>query len=55
MQTNAQISYNKIVLISALLAGLVTLLLTDRYLVNYLVKPLGMLKNHLVADRRQTE
>jgi methyl-accepting chemotaxis protein len=40
-------SYNKIVLISALLAGLVTLLLTDRYLVNYLVKPLGMLKNHL--------
>ncbi|AKL13206.1 TPA: methyl-accepting chemotaxis protein [Kluyvera intermedia] len=47
MQTNAQISYNKIVLISALLAGLVTLLLTDRYLVNYLVKPLGMLKNHL--------
>lgn len=47
MQTNDQISYNKIVLISALLAGLVTLLLTDRYLVNYLVKPLGMLKNHL--------
>ena len=47
MQTNAQISYNKIVLISALLAGLVTLLLTDRYLVNYLVKPLGMLKTHL--------
>ena len=47
VQTNAQISYNKIVLISALLAGLVTLLLTDRYLVNYLVKPLGMLKTHL--------
>lgn len=47
MQTNDQISYNKIVLISALLAGLVTLLLTDRYLVNYLVKPLGMLKTHL--------
>lgn len=47
VKTKDQISYNKIVLISALLAGLVTLLLTDRYLVNYLVKPLGMLKNHL--------
>ena len=47
LKTKDQMSYNKIVLISALLAGLVTLLLTDRYLVNYLVKPLGMLKNHL--------
>ncbi|MEH3413367.1 methyl-accepting chemotaxis protein [Phytobacter diazotrophicus] len=47
VKTKDQMSYNKIVLISALLAGLVTLLLTDRYLVNYLVKPLGMLKNHL--------
>lgn len=47
VKTKDQMSYNKIVLICALLAGLVTLLLTDRYLVNYLVKPLGMLKNHL--------
>ncbi|MBS6740931.1 MAG: Tar ligand binding domain-containing protein [Enterobacteriaceae bacterium] len=47
VKTKDQMSYNKIVLISALLAGLVTLLLADRYLVNYLVKPLGMLKNHL--------
>jgi methyl-accepting chemotaxis protein len=46
-QTKDQVSYNKMVLISALLAGIITLLLTDRYLVNYLVKPLGMLKKHL--------
>ncbi len=46
-QTTAKISFNKLVLISALIAGIVTLILTDRYLVNYLVKPLNTITRHL--------
>ncbi|ANI84090.1 methyl-accepting chemotaxis protein [Kosakonia oryzae] len=46
-QTTAKVSFNKLVLISALVAGIVTLFLTDRYLVNYLVKPLETITRHL--------
>jgi methyl-accepting chemotaxis protein len=46
-QTTAKVSFNKLVLISALIAGIVTLFLTDRYLVNYLVKPLETITRHL--------
>lgn len=46
-QTKAHVSYNKIGLLSALVAGIITLLLTDRYLVNFMTKPLNMLKKHL--------
>ncbi|KAA8995283.1 methyl-accepting chemotaxis protein [Affinibrenneria salicis] len=42
----------KQVLIVAILLGLLMLFLTDRYLVNYLVKPLDMIKRyfHILAD-----
>ncbi|WP_343711338.1 methyl-accepting chemotaxis protein [Kosakonia radicincitans] len=46
-QTTEKVSFNKLVLISALVAGVVTLFLTDRYLVNYLVKPLDTIARHL--------
>lgn len=46
-QTRSQVVFNKYVLISALIAGILTLLLTDRYLVGFLVKPIGMIKGHL--------
>ncbi|MGY5958018.1 methyl-accepting chemotaxis protein [Kosakonia sp. BK9b] len=46
-QTRAEVSFNKYVLIGALIAGVFTLFLTDRYLVNFLVKPLGMIQKHL--------
>ncbi|HCM5830650.1 TPA: methyl-accepting chemotaxis protein [Klebsiella pneumoniae] len=35
------------VLIAALIAGLMIVLLTDRYLVKYLVKPLGLIEQHM--------
>lgn len=46
-QSLAQVSYNKYVLLSALIAGIITLFLTDRYLVNCLDKPISMIKRHL--------
>lgn len=46
-QSKKQISFNKLMLIGALIAGVVTLVLTDRYLVNYLVKPLNSITRHL--------
>ncbi|SFT44425.1 methyl-accepting chemotaxis sensory transducer with TarH sensor [Kosakonia arachidis] len=46
-QTTAKVNFNELVLISALIAGIVTLFLTDRYLVNYLVKPLDTIARHL--------
>lgn len=46
-KTKEHIAYNKFVLISALIAGVITLFLTDRYLVRFLVRPLTMIKNHL--------
>lgn len=44
---NKNIIENKIILLSALLAGIVTLILTDRYLVKYLTAPLNYIKAHL--------
>ncbi|WP_354691010.1 methyl-accepting chemotaxis protein [Phytobacter sp. RSE-02] len=38
---------SKYTLLSALVAGILVLLLCDRYLVIYLVKPVGKIKNHL--------
>lgn len=46
-QSQAQVAYNKYILLSALFAGIITLLLTDRYLVNFLDKPVSMIKRHL--------
>ncbi|MFC3395922.1 methyl-accepting chemotaxis protein [Brenneria rubrifaciens] len=40
------VSWNKNILMIAALIGLLILFLTDRYLVNYLVKPLNMIKGH---------
>ncbi|MCG8708959.1 Tar ligand binding domain-containing protein [Brenneria sp. 4F2] len=44
--------WNKGILMAAVIAGLLILLLTDRYLMNYLVKPLNMIKKHfkVLAD-----
>ena len=44
---NKNIIQNKIILLSALVAGIVTLILTDRYLVKYLTVPLNYIKAHL--------
>lgn len=38
--------WNKGILLAAAIAGLLILLLTDRYLVNYLVRPLNIVKHH---------
>lgn len=46
-QTQEQVIFNKYVLAAALIAGILTLLLTDRYLVNFLVKPLRMIQKHM--------
>ncbi|MBX9445107.1 methyl-accepting chemotaxis protein [Dickeya chrysanthemi] len=41
------IAINKTVLLFALVTGVIMLFLSDRYLVNYLVKPIGQIKRHL--------
>ncbi|WP_033111816.1 methyl-accepting chemotaxis protein [Dickeya dadantii] len=41
------IEISKNVLLAALIIGVIVLLLSDRYLVNYLVKPIGQIKRHL--------
>ncbi|WP_263065455.1 methyl-accepting chemotaxis protein [Dickeya dadantii] len=41
------ITVNKNVLLAALIIGVIVLFLSDRYLVNYLVKPIGQIKRHL--------
>jgi len=46
-KAKGQIKENSIILISALIAGVVTLFLTDRYLVKSLVTPLNYIKKHL--------
>ncbi|MEN3751655.1 Tar ligand binding domain-containing protein [Mangrovibacter sp. SLW1] len=40
------ITTNRFILLGALVAGIVTLFLTDRYLVVYLVRPVGAIKKH---------
>ncbi|MDX5626479.1 MULTISPECIES: methyl-accepting chemotaxis protein [unclassified Brenneria] len=46
------VGWNKTILLVAAIVGLLILLLTDRYLANYLVKPLDMIKGHfkVLAD-----
>ncbi|HCB1743867.1 TPA: methyl-accepting chemotaxis protein, partial [Citrobacter braakii] len=46
-RANESIAQNRIILLSALLAGILTLILTDRYLVKFLTTPLNYIKNHL--------
>ncbi|SFQ98503.1 methyl-accepting chemotaxis sensory transducer with TarH sensor [Enterobacter sp. kpr-6] len=46
-RANDSIAENRVILLSALLAGILTLILTDRYLVKYLTSPLNNIKNHL--------
>lgn len=47
--TNQAINKNRIILLSALLAGIFTLIFTDRYLVIFLTKPLNYIKEHLAT------
>ncbi len=47
IQLGQSIAVNKSILIAALLAGIIVLFLSDRYLINYLVKPIGQIKQHL--------
>lgn len=44
---NQSISRNRIILLSALLLGILTLIFTDRYLVFFLVRPINYIKTHL--------
>ncbi|WJV55486.1 methyl-accepting chemotaxis protein [Prodigiosinella aquatilis] len=46
-QVNRLTVFSKIILMAALALGIIILILSDRYLVNYLVKPIGMMKKHL--------
>ncbi|SCC18651.1 methyl-accepting chemotaxis sensory transducer with TarH sensor [Kosakonia oryzendophytica] len=46
-RANESIAQNRIILLSALVAGIITLFLTDRYLVTFLTTPLNYIKNHL--------
>jgi methyl-accepting chemotaxis protein len=46
-RANASIAQNRTILLSALLAGILTLILTDRYLVKFLTSPLNYIKQHL--------
>ncbi|UJR54208.1 methyl-accepting chemotaxis protein [Dickeya zeae MS1] len=47
IQVEKHITINKNILLAALILGVIVLLLSDRYLVNYLVKPIGQIKRHL--------
>ncbi|OSM97158.1 methyl-accepting chemotaxis protein [Lonsdalea populi] len=44
---HAMTSMNKRILIVTMVLGLIILIISDRYLVNYLVKPINQLKSHL--------
>ncbi|WJY13458.1 methyl-accepting chemotaxis protein [Pectobacteriaceae bacterium CE90] len=46
-QVNRLTVFSKVILMAALALGIIILILSDRYLVNYLVKPIGMMKKHL--------
>ncbi|ACZ77193.1 methyl-accepting chemotaxis protein [Dickeya parazeae] len=47
IQVERHITVNKNLLLAALILGVIVLFLSDRYLVNYLVKPIGQIKRHL--------
>ncbi|MGM3181674.1 methyl-accepting chemotaxis protein [Dickeya oryzae] len=47
IQVEKHIGVNKDLLLVALILGVIVLFLSDRYLVNYLVKPIGQIKRHL--------
>ncbi|WP_016943982.1 methyl-accepting chemotaxis protein, partial [Dickeya zeae] len=47
IQLEKHIGVNKDLLLVALILGVIVLFLSDRYLVNYLVKPIGQIKRHL--------
>ncbi|MEM0674583.1 MULTISPECIES: methyl-accepting chemotaxis protein [Dickeya] len=47
IQVSNHITINKNLLLAALILGVIVLFLSDRYLVNYLVKPIGQIKRHL--------
>ncbi|WP_179943820.1 Tar ligand binding domain-containing protein, partial [Dickeya poaceiphila] len=47
ISASKHLSLNKELLLAALILGIIVLFLSDRYLVNYLVKPLGQIKRHL--------
>ncbi|WP_368679012.1 methyl-accepting chemotaxis protein [Dickeya oryzae] len=47
LAVGSHIAINKTMLMFALVAGVIVLFLSDRYLVNYLVKPIGQIKRHL--------
>ncbi|UPT56288.1 methyl-accepting chemotaxis protein [Dickeya zeae] len=47
IQVEKHITVNKNILLAALILGVIVLFLSDRYLVNYLVKPIGQIKRHL--------
>ncbi|OSN07698.1 methyl-accepting chemotaxis protein [Lonsdalea iberica] len=44
---HSMVSMNKSILIVTMVLGLIILIISDRYLVNYLVKPINQLKSHL--------
>ncbi len=47
MSASKHIAINKNVLLAALIIGVIILFLSDRYLVSYLVTPIGQIKRHL--------
>ncbi|AIR68238.1 methyl-accepting chemotaxis protein [Dickeya fangzhongdai] len=47
ISASKHIAINKNVLLVALIIGVIVLFLSDRYLVNYLVTPIGQIKRHL--------
>ncbi|MBP2846423.1 Tar ligand binding domain-containing protein [Dickeya oryzae] len=47
IESSKHINVNKNLLLVALILGVIVLFLSDRYLVNYLVKPIGQIKRHL--------
>ncbi|MBO8134757.1 MULTISPECIES: methyl-accepting chemotaxis protein [Dickeya] len=47
ISASQHIAINKNVLLVALIIGVIVLFLSDRYLVNYLVTPIGQIKRHL--------
>lgn len=48
-QVNVHAGWSRNVLIFTMILGLITLILTERYLKNYLVKPINLIKEHMTA------